>query len=406
MRKTMILKILGFILTSLIIIGCDMSYKEAVVPVDALTPVIIGQPSGGSIDTETEQSFTMTVTADSIDGDESENIITYQWYSYTRYTEYENHTGKLIQGATDTSYTASFTGEGIYHFYVIVTNSNRNATGRKNISIRSEPVTVVVNDSKNARYPIITKQPTGGQPTGGIEVFLGPNMTVDQLEVIVDTGENTEGGSSYQWNITYQWYESTTPTNDSGALIESGTIKSFNPTGRIQELNELGDYYYFVVVTNTDYNVTGRRVSSVVSNPVFIRVSRNPNAAIPEITDQPSGEIYFIGDQVIPLMVTAESIDGGTLSYQWYSNTTSSNKNGTEIQGATARSYTPAINTDNTDTNERYYYYVIVTNTNTYAANPTSTVNSKAVELIVISPSTDALKNPNATISIDLNEKY
>ena len=398
MKKTMILKILGFILTSLIIIGCDMSYKEAVVPVDALTPVIIGQPSGGSIDIETEQSFTMTVTADSIDGDETENIITYQWYSYTRYVEYENHTGKLIQGATNTSYTASFTTEGIYHFYVIVTNSNRNATGRKNISVRSEPATVVVNDSKNARYPIITKQ-----PIGGIEVFLGPNMTVDQLEVIVDTGDNAEGGSSYQWSITYQWYETTTPTNDNGALIEGGTIKSFNPTGRIQELNEPGDYYYFVVITNTDYNVTGRRVSSVVSNPVLIRVSRNPNAAIPEIIDQPSGEIYFIGNQVIPLTVTAESIDGGTLSYQWYSNTTSSNKDGTKIQEATSRSFTPPINTNTTG---RYYYYVIVTNTNTFAVNPTSTTISKAVELVVISPSTDASKNPNATITIDLNEKY
>jgi O-glycosyl hydrolase len=384
-------------LTFLIIIGCDMSYTEAVVPVDAVTPKITEQPTGGSIDIgATVQSITMKITVAPID--ESEGTLTYQWYSYTRHIEYENHTGKLIQGATNTSYEASFTEEGIYHFYVIVTNSNPSVTGRKNVSVRSDPATVVVNDSKNAKYPIITKQ-----PAGGVEVYLGPTMTVTPLEVTVDTGDDDEGESSYQWEISYQWYEAKTPTNDNGTLIESATTKVFNPIGRIQEANQPGDFYFFVVVSNTDYNVTGRRVSSVISNPALIKVSQNPNAAIPEITAQPLGEIYFIGNPVIPLTVTAESSDGGTLSYQWYSNTTSSNKNGTEIQGATSRSYTPLINTN---TAGQSYYYVIVTNTNKYAANPTSTTISKVVELIVMSPSTDASKNPNATITIDLNEKF
>jgi O-Glycosyl hydrolase len=393
MKKTIILKMLGFLLIFLIIIGCDMSYQEAVVPVDAVTPEIVIQPSGGPIDIENAQSFTMTVTA-SIGADEGE--LTYQWYSYIRHIEYENHTGKLIQGETGTSYTASFTVEGIYHFYVIITNSNPSVSGRKNISVRSDPVTVIVNDSKNARYPIITKQ-----PASGVEIYLGPTMTVEPLEVTVDTGDGDE--NSYQWDISYQWYEAKTPTNDNGILIEGGTTKSLNPIGRIQESNEPGDYYYFVVVSNTDYKVAGRRVSSVISYPALIRVGRNRNAGIPEISAQPLGEIYFIGNPVIPLTVTAESDDGGTLSYQWYSNTSNSNKDGTLIQGATGSSYAPPVNTN---TPGRSYYYVIVTNTNTYAANPTSTTVSKAVELVVISPSTDASKNPNATITIDLNEKY
>jgi len=396
MKKSMNLIMLGFLLIILTAIGCDMSYQAPVVPVDALTPVITGQPAGGSVDiVGTEQSFTMTVTADSIDGDQAVNIISYQWYSYSRYTEYENHTGKIIQDETDASYTASFTEEGIYHFYVIVTNSNKNATGRKSVSVRSNPITVVVNDSRNARYPIITTQPTGGD-----EVYLGPSMAVTPLEVIVDSGT---GDSGYQWNITYQWYEAKTPTNDNGTLIPGVTIKSFNPTGSIQEANEPGDYYYFVVVTNTDYNVTGRRVSSVVSNPVLVRVSRNPNAAIPEITSQPSGEIYFLGNSVIPLTVTAESTDGGTISYQWYSNTTLSGEDGTKLEGATSSSYVPDITTSTTG---RYYYYAIVTNTNTFATNPTSTTTTRTAELVVMSPSTDATKNPNATIAIELNDKY
>ena len=398
MKKRLNLLVLSFLMIFFTVIGCDMSYEAPVTPVDALTPVIAEQPSGGSIDMNPAQSFTMTVTVDSIDGDAAENIITYQWYSYTRHLEYENNTGKPIQSETNASYTASFTEEGIYHFYVIVANNNSKATGRKIVSVRSEPVTVVVNDGNNARYPIISKQPTGGD-----DVYLGPSMTVTPLEVTVDTGDGEGGGSSYQWNISYQWYEATTPTNDYGSLMEGVTIKSFNPTGRIQELNEPGDYYYFVVVTNTDYNVTGRRVSSVVSNPVLVRVSRNPNAATPEITSQPSGEIYFIGNTVIPLTVTAESTDGGTISYQWYSNTTSSGENGTKLEGKTDSSYVPDISTGSTG---RYYYYAIVTNTNTFATNPTSTATTRTAELVVMSPSTDASKNPNATIAIDLNEKY
>jgi O-glycosyl hydrolase len=393
MKKRVNLLILSFLMIFISIMGCDMSYEAPIKPVDALMPVITGQPTSGSIDIDRARSFTMTVTIDSIDGDGAENSITYQWYSYTRHIEYEYHTGKLIQDAINTSYTASFTKEGIYHFYVIVTNSNSKATGRKTVSVRSDPITVVVNDSRNARYPIITKQPVGGG-----ETFLGPNMALTPLEVTVDTADD-----GYQWNITYQWYEATTPTNDFGTLIEGGTVRTFNPTGRIQEANEPGDYYYFAVVTNTDNSVTGRKLSSVMSSPALVRVGRNPNAATPEIAGQPSGEIYFIGNSVVPLTVTAGSTDGGTLSYQWYSNTKPSNNEGTALQGATARSYTPAISTN---TAGKYYYYVVVTNTNKYATNPTSTAISKAAELVIISPSTDATKKPNATISINLNEKY
>jgi len=393
MKKAMNLIFLGFLLTFLFILGCDMSYQNAVVPVDAATPKITTQPASGSIDIgTTAPRITMKITVAPI-GDEGQ--LSYQWYSYARYSEYEYHTGNLIKDATNPSYTASFDKEGIYHFYVIVTNSNPSATGRKNVSVRSEPVTVVVNDSNNARYPIIKKQ-----PAGGVEVFLGPAMTVAPLDVTVITGEEDE--SDYNWELSYQWYEVKTPTNDSGTLIESATTKGFNPIGRILEANAVGDYYYFVVISNTDYSVRGRRVSSVISNPALIRVSRNPNAAIPEITAQPLGQIYFIGDTVTSLTVTAQSDDGGTLSYQWYSNTTSSNNNGTAIQGATGSSYTPPFSTN---TAGQYYYYVIVTNTNTYATNPTSTTVSKAVELVVMSPATDASKNPNATITINLEDK-
>jgi O-glycosyl hydrolase len=393
------LKTISTLLASLALLtatACDMSYEEPVTPVDAAAPQITAQPVGGSVDIDnvnTEKSFNMTIAANI---GENEGEIKYQWYSYTRYLDYENHTGKIIQGAEGGAYTASFTEEGVYNFYVIVTNYNPKATGRKNVSVRSGPATVVVNDGKNARYPVIAKQPAGGE-----EIFLGANMTVTPLEVTVN--EDEDENDAYRWSISYQWYEAMSPTNDYGALIESGTTRSFNPIGRIQEADEPGDYYYFVVVSNTDYDAAGRRISSVVSSPALVRVGRNPDAEVPEITQHPAGEIYFIGDTVIPLTVTAQVSDGGTLSYQWYSNTRSSNEGGAPIQGASGVSYTPDINTN---TAGQYYYYVIATNTNRYAANPVSYAVSKAVALVVMAPATDASKNPNAVITINLNDKH
>ena len=50
--------------------------------------------------------------------------------------------------------------------------------------------------------------------------------------------------------------------------------------------------------------------------------------------------------------------DGGTLSYQWYSNSTATNSGGTLISGATSAGYTPSTAVAGT-----LYYYCVVTNT-------------------------------------------
>jgi len=83
------------------------------------------------------------------------------------------------------------------------------------------------------------------------------------------------------------------------------------------------------------------------------------SAAIPVITVQPLGAAYNVGAlAVVPLTVTASVSDGGTLSYEWYSNTRDSNKDGIKISGETEERYTPST------TNEGVvYYYVVVTNT-------------------------------------------
>ncbi len=78
-------------------------------------------------------------------------------------------------------------------------------------------------------------------------------------------------------------------------------------------------------------------------------ISVHPNSA--EAT-------YNRGDAATALSVTASVGDGGTLSYQWYSNSTATNSGGTLISGATSAGYTPSTAVAGT-----LYYYCVVTNT-------------------------------------------
>lgn len=84
------------------------------------------------------------------------------------------------------------------------------------------------------------------------------------------------------------------------------------------------------------------------------------NAAIPVITAQPQ-EASYIKDATAELLtVTATVADAGTLTYEWFKNTTDSTTDGTLV-GIDA-SYAPE--TDNVGVT---YYYVVITNTNNEA---------------------------------------
>jgi hypothetical protein len=86
------------------------------------------------------------------------------------------------------------------------------------------------------------------------------------------------------------------------------------------------------------------------------------NAKNPTISVQPAGKLYQPGTQAVPLTVTAASTDGGTLSYEWFSNTTNSYTGGTSV--GTGAFYTPVISIGDSTT----YYWVEVTNTITVGA--------------------------------------
>jgi hypothetical protein len=147
-----------------------------------------------------------------------------------------------------------------------------------------------------------------------------------------------------------------------------------------------GKTYYYAEITNTNPGATGRKVSTAVSDAAVVVVG-NPrtNAKPPEITGQPAGKTYTQDATSTPLSVTATSPDGGTLTYQWFTNTTNDSQGGSPIIGATGETYIPP-----TDATGALYYYAVVTNTNPAATGNQTSVRVTDPALITVNPKKDA----------------
>ncbi len=204
----------------------------------------------------------------------------------------------------------------------------------------------------NAQAPTITSQPSGATVNSG----GAANLTVA-----------ASGGVS----LSYQWYSNGTNSNSGGNLIDGATNAAYSaPT------TALGTIYYYCKVTNTDTGAINETAAKA-SNAAAVVVNSLVNASAPAITAQPQDKALTTG-QMTTISVTA-SVGSGSLTYQWYSNTTDSNLGGNEISGATGSAYslTPAsIGTT--------FYYCVVTNTdNSVTGNKTSATASDTASVSV-----------------------
>jgi hypothetical protein len=195
-------------------------------------------------------------------------------------------------------------------------------------------------ETTDAVTPVINVQPQ--------DATYGDGDTASPLSV---TASVTDGGT-----LSYQWYSNTADSATGGTAISGATAASYTPP-----ITDNGTVYYYVVVTNTNDSATGAKTAAVTSAVAEVKKIEGSvtHAETPSITVQPAGASYTEGATATALSVSASVTDGGTLSYQWYSNTADSADGGSPISGATQSSYTPSITTAGT-----VYYYVIVTNTN------------------------------------------
>ncbi|MFE4573367.1 S-layer homology domain-containing protein [Paenibacillus chitinolyticus] len=131
--------------------------------------------------------------------------------------------------------------------------------------------------------------------------------------------------------------------------------------------------------------MNGTKTATATSNIAAVTVNALTNAATPGIDTQPTGATVNEGDSSPSLSVAASVNDGGTLSYQWYSNTANSTNGGTAIVGATNATYaaptTPAGTT---------YYYAVVTNTNNSVNGTKTATATSSIAAVTVNALTNA----------------
>ncbi len=196
------------------------------------------------------------------------------------------------------------------------------------------------------------------------EVTLGIDTQPEDISVVPNDsavliiGATAGGGES----VSYQWYSNTADSNSGGTPIVNAQNYYYHaPTA------STGTVYYYCVV-----KIPGS-TAAVTSDAAAVTVSPLTHATTPDINSHPQDKTVFVGENAT-LTVQATAGDAGTLSYQWYTNSSDSNSGGQPIANATGSTF--AAPTEEPGTT---YYYVKVTNTNSSATGTkTATATSTA----------------------------
>jgi len=376
-KKTLAAVLTGIVLAvALVFSACELGGVETPAK-NIMKPYISVHPRGASYYTDQAQSTTLSVEVWDWDGDDGS--LSYQWYTFDDVETYcANGGGTAISGATGTSYTPSPAVQGgkSYFYYVVVTNRKSDALDMTSASIQSEVAAISYSNPGDPLVPVISRHPTSAT--------YGWGAALNALRVDAELpGDGT---------ISYQWFFNRNYSIAGGESIASGNQRQLMPDYNTVDLGN--NNYYYAVVTNTLSGNTARAVSI----PAVITIEPGVRATAPRIEQQPKDQLYFTGAAIQPLTVEAESLDRGTLSYQWYSNTTMLNKNGSAISGATNASYDPS--SDQADANGNRFYYVEITNTNeNVRGEKTAKSTSRAVKIRVTSAAPAGI-TPNIFVSI------
>jgi O-glycosyl hydrolase len=294
-----------------------------------------------------------------------EGTLSCQWYTFDTIEQYCTSGGTAIPGANVINYDPQITTSslalsgltaGVKYYYVVVTNKNSKAGDMKEAKVQSEVAVISLSSPGDPLLPIISRNP--------VNATYGWGDTLNTLRVEARLAEGNGAP-------VYQWYINSTRSAEGGTPIGDDLPFLLPDYADL----DLDNNYYYVEVKN------GAAVAKSI--PAIITMQPGARAAAPIITTQPQDVLYFAGETFQPLTVAGTSPDRGTISYQWYSNTTATSSGGSAISGATAASYTPTVS--NT-TPETYYYYAEVTNNNDKVKEEKkAVVASKSVRISVAS---------------------
>jgi len=344
-------------LAAVLITGCELGDASTAAKL-IVKPYISIQPRGASFFTNAYTAPTLSI--DIYDWNPKDGNLSYQWYSFTNIEDYcKSNGGTAISGARSREYAPVLTptADAITYFYVIVTNNDPTAQGDKRAEIQSEVVSISFSAPGSPLYPIITANPTNAS--------YGWGALLNPLKVAATLPATADG------TLSYQWYSNEEYSITGGNAVTNANKNSLTPNP--SDLN-LNNNYFFARVINT----VGANTKESVSVPAIINIQPGRKATAPRITLQPKDATYIEANPVIaPLSLTAESLDHGTISVQWYSNTDIKSSDGTLIEGATS----PTFNITNTAPGS-YYYYAVVTNTNNnVVGDKTATTTTNPVKI-------------------------
>jgi len=327
---------------------------------DAAAPTIATQPVAKTVNVNAAASLSVAASAS--------GTLSYQWYSNTT----ASTTGaSAINTATSAAYSAPTSTVGTTYYYCVVTNTDDTKSGITVATTTSDIVAVITNSLTDAVAPTITTQ------LQNATVNVGGTAT---LSVVASATSGT---------LTYQWYSNSTNTTSGAIAINTATSASYTaPT------NTIGTNYYYCIVTNTDSNASGNTTSTATTNAAKVVVNELTNAAAPTIATQPVAKTVNV-NATASLSVAASA--SGTLSYQWYSNTTNSTTGASAI--ATAISATYQVPTSSAGTT---YYYCVVTNTDNAKTGIKVATNTSAIVAVTVNELTNATA---PTITTQLQDK-
>jgi len=307
--------------------GCSSILSDVARIQVVADPIVTAQPLGPQTVCQSAVPVNLNVTATGGVGP-----FLYQWFS----NPVNNTTsGSLITGATGATYTPATTTLGSTYYYCVITQS----TGLDcEVTSNTAEVIVVPAPTFNLQ-PIPSIVCQGGTPT---------TLSVSHINGI---------GAA-----TYQWYENAVDNTATGILISGATNATYNPSSA-----SIGIIYYYCIIS-----LPSGTCSAITSNTAKVTIN-----AVPAISTQPlpTQDICIGGTTPAPLTV---SYTGGTgiPTYQWYSNTSSSNVGGTIISGGTSSTYSPAA----FSATGTWYYYAVLT----FSGSGCSSVTSDAATVNVV----------------------
>ncbi len=328
---------------------------------DAPAPIITVQPQSKTVLAGAEAPLSVTAGT-------SSGTLSYQWYSNST-----NSTdgATLLTGETAYTLNAPTNTAGTTYYYCVITNTDPTATVNQTATATTDIVSVTVSDPVDAQVPSITAQPQA------------------KAVLINEAAQLTVEASVASGTLSYQWYSNSTNSTAGATPLTVETASAFDAV-----TDTVGTTYYYCVITNTDPAATGAQTVTATTDIVAVTVSAGVDAEIPSITAQPQPKTVYL-NQAAELTVEAE-VTSGTLSYQWYSNSTNSTAGASPLTGETASSFDAV-----TDTVGTIYYYCVITNTDpaaTGAQTVTATTDIVAVTVSIEQPSISP-----ATANYDLN---